>query len=97
VGGAEHDQPVDQPGVQRGRGPADEPARPRADDGGAALAEGADQAGDVGGEGEPVVAAGWLVAGAVAAQVGGDSAVAGIGEQGQLVVPRTRGSRAAAV
>ncbi len=52
------------------------------------FAEGANHAGDVGGEGWSVVPAGWFVARAVSAQVGCDSVIAGVREGDELVVPR---------
>ena len=85
--------------VQRRHRPAEQPAPVVPDDDGVLLAERADQRGDVGRQGGQVVAAGRLVAGAVAAQVGGDDVEAGVGQRGQLRrarSTRTAGSRAAA-
>jgi hypothetical protein len=58
-----------------------------ADDDGVALAQRADERGDVAGRRRQVVAARRLVAGAVAAQVGRDRPEPGRGEGGQLRPP----------
>ena len=64
-----------------------QPPQPCPTTGAPGLAQRPDDAGDVGGEGEGVVAARRLVGGAVAAQVHRGDAVAGVGEAGQLVAP----------
>src|SRR6476469_2499762 len=79
---------ADQSRVERGDGPRQHAAPPVADQVRAGLAERLDEPADVAGEGPGVVAAGWLVGVAVAAQVDGDRAVAGVGQRAELVAPR---------
>ena len=59
-----------------------------ANDDGVARAERSDDARDVGGKSEGVVAARWLVTGPVSAQVGSHRVVTRIGQRDQLVAPR---------
>jgi hypothetical protein len=87
VGHGEDHQPAHGTGVQRRHGPAEQPTPVVADDDGVLLAECAHQRRHVGRQRREVVAAGRLVAGAVAAQIGGDHVEAGVGQTGELRSP----------
>ena len=83
----DHGQPPDHLGVVGGQRPGDQPAQAVADHDRVRLAQRPDQPGRVGGGGDQVIAAGRLVAAAVAAQVHRDRAEARPGQHGQLMAP----------
>ena len=83
----DHGQPPDHLGVVGGQRPGDQAAQAVADHDRVRLAQRPDQPGRVGGGRDQVVAAGRLVAAAVAAQVHRDRAEARLGQRGQLMAP----------